>query len=584
MELKEKIRLDQLRQVNGQLRSTIVSSSLLGIVLGIQLFDIERKDVFYLWLITLVGTIFLRILMIALYKSNPIRIENLKFWDQLSRANVLLSTLNYSIAVFGMYFIENVESRMICIVVFAGVTAGAVALYGLYQRLLLLFNLPIILSLVVIHLLDFSFDNAILAGMFLLFFYIVHSSSKKYHANYMNAQIQNETIRNLTAEQVVMEEKYKIRNDFFSSMSHEIRTPLNGIIGLVDMLKETKLDEEQKDYLSTMKNSSNVLLTTINDVLDLSKLEAGRFQLSTAELNISQLIDSSLNLYQPLMHEKGLQSAIKYFDVDSNTGIIGDEIRLKQILNNLISNAVKFTDDGQITINVYKKANDEIQDWLLVEVEDTGIGVPEDDLNRIFNRFDQVINQKRKASYKDSTGLGLNISKELIRLMNGEIGAYNNEKGVTFWFKIPVYFKEQNNIQKQPDSIIKPDVKGTNALLVDDREVNLKVQSLMLQKLGFNVTTMESSIEAFKTLQQEPEKYKVVFTDIQMPEMDGIELTKKIRQELLKSILIIGVSAQVSNEFIESPEDFGFDDYLSKPVTFDKLTEVVCKHFSAIDN
>jgi signal transduction histidine kinase/CheY-like chemotaxis protein len=577
LELKDKIRLDQLRQINDQLSASILSSAILGIILGFLIFSSGQHGVFAIWLITLVATVFLRLLMISLLRAKPIREGSSKFWNQLTIGNVLLSSVNYSIAALAMLFIEDAQSRAICIIIFAGVIAGAVALYGMYQKLLVLFSAPIIISLVLVHLIDFSTNNAVLAFMFMLFTYIVYKSSKQLYTHYVNTHIQNETIRNLTAEQILLEEKHKIRNDFFASMSHEIRTPLNGIIGLVDMLKKTRLSEEQRDYVLTMKKSSNVLLNTVNDVLDLSKLEAGKFELRSSEFNIRDVVSASMDLYQPLLSEKNLKSEIDYQNIVEDTGVIGDETRILQIINNFLSNAVKFTEKGEVKILVKKETDADLQDWLFVKISDSGIGIPEVDLERIFNRYDQVMNHS-KASFKDSTGLGLNICKELVELMKGEIGAYNNENGASFWFRVPIFFKDVQSARKEVNERKGKVGRGLKVLVVDDRPVNLKVQSLMLSKLGFEVVAFDKAKSALEELLENPLLYQGLFTDIQMPDMDGIELTEKVRA-FNKEIIIIGVSAQVNSEFIETPQSFGLNNYMIKPVTLDKIEEVASKYF-----
>jgi len=358
------------------------------------------------------------------------------------------------------------------------------------------------------------------------------------------------------------------KDQFLANMSHEIRTPLNGIIGLVDLLAVARMPEPYCDYVTTIKSSSITLLRIINDILDLSKLEAARFTLTTSSFSLQEVVNKVRNLYLALIENKGLSFV---FDLESRLPdrLLGDEVRLVQVLSNLISNAVKFTAEGTIRLHVRLVSQSDDDVVLEFDVSDTGIGINEDKQQSIFKAFSQVDSSTTKSS--EGTGLGLYISQQLAVLMGGEIRfASTQGVGTTFTLSLPfkidtghtaTVMRELQEIRTTP---------AYHILLVDDNATNLRVGGEILRYLGSNVAVAQSG-EAALQLLAEDAAYDIVLMDIQMPGMDGIQTLEQIRSRLDLHLPVAALTAYSMQGDKEKYLRMGFDHYLSKPITIDKM-------------
>ncbi len=354
----------------------------------------------------------------------------------------------------------------------------------------------------------------------------------------------------------------KAKQQFLSNMSHEIRTPMNAIIGFTKVLLKTELTSKQKEYLMAIKMSGDALIVLINDILDLAKVDAGKMIFEKIPFKMALSISAMVHLFEPKIHEKNLK-LIKEYDHNIPEVLVGDPVRLHQIILNLVSNAVKFTSEGSITVTV--RLIDETEDKVKIEfsVSDTGIGIPESKIEKIFENFQQAYSGTSRLY--GGTGLGLAIVKQLVEPQGGTIRVESDlHVGSTFSFVLS-FLKTDEEIEAIVPLIkIDSTIKNLNVLVVEDIPLNQLLMKTLLDDFGFERDIASNGRIAIEKMSEKA--YDVILMDLQMPEMNGFEATDYIRNVMKSSIPIIALTADVTTVDLEKCKAVGMNDYIAKPV------------------
>jgi two-component system, sensor histidine kinase and response regulator len=363
------------------------------------------------------------------------------------------------------------------------------------------------------------------------------------------------------------------KNEFLASMSHEIRTPMNGIIGFLQLLELTELTNQQLEFINTMKTSTNTLLTVINDILDISKIEAGKLELETIPFDIRSTIETSVIPFTAKAIEKGLELNM-LIRSDIPRLLIGDPTKLRQVISNLISNAVKFTEKGEVFIEVCSKKETDNSIKLLFIVTDTGIGMTEQELSKLFKPFTQADSSSTRKY--GGTGLGLAICKRIIEVMDGEIGVSSEKgKGTTFNFSITMNKAEDSEVPLVADDSV---LKDKNLLIVDDNSMNRNIAKVYLQEAGCIVSEAASAAEALSMLIRTEGgcSFKAVLVDYKMPDMTGFDLSVALKAiPTTKDIPLILLTSMANERDAKQAKINGFSGYLSKPYKRNDLLNCV---------
>jgi len=361
---------------------------------------------------------------------------------------------------------------------------------------------------------------------------------------------------------IIAENAVKAKQQFLSNMSHEIRTPMNAIIGFTKVVLKTELSLKQKEYLTAIKISGDALIVLINDILDLAKVDAGKMVFEQTAFKMARSISAMLHLFEPKIQEKNL-TLDKEYDDNIPQVLVGDPVRLHQIILNLVSNAVKFTTKGKITVGVHLVAEDNEKVTIEFSVKDTGIGIGANKIEKIFDNFQQA--SSGTSRLYGGTGLGLAIVKQLVEQQGGKISVKSTlDEGSTFSFRLSfLKTKEEAEIQKEIEEL-DTEIKNIKVLVAEDIPLNQLLMKTLLDDFGFERDIAANGKIAIEKLQKK--SYDIILMDLQMPEMNGFETTEYIRNTMNSKIPIIALTADVTTVDLAKCRAVGMNDYIAKPV------------------
>jgi len=545
---------------------TIVGS----VMLALSLYGSINSSVLFGWVIISLLGVLVRIAISLEYSRQDSDSQSMVVWDNIFLIGVALSSCIWA-STFIFLFPENAPIQQLFLtLVLMGMMSGASAIYAPSMRAFLCFSQPILIMATLRFIFEGGHMFYILAGLGILFngtLLVTSFNFRKMNARLLNARDSAEAAS-------------QAKGEFLANMSHEIRTPMNAVTGMAELLQQTELTTQQRDYLEKQQDAATLLLNIIDDVLDFSKIEAGHLVLDKREFLVREMLENIETMMAGKAHDKDLEFHIDAA-IDIPYSLIGDPSKLCQVLINLVGNAIKFTHKGKVEIRISSYQQTADSAVLKFEVIDTGIGIAPERTHSLFRPFIQgdESNLKRYGG----TGLGLAISQRIVEKMGSKI-RFKSEigKGSQFYFRAQFALGETNpnlySIKKRPSKTIRahPVLADSRILLVEDDALNQQVAQEFLHALGSKVDTVGNGLLALAAL--ENRDYELVLLDIRMPKLNGYETIKKIRaQNRWRDLPVIAMTAQAISGEKEKCLAAGMSDFLTKPVNPNQLRETLLK-------
>ena len=534
-----------------------------------------------------IGVLFI----VLLYRVLLIYYQNIRASELSAEILIYITGFWWSFALTYEYYISQNFDILLTVLLFllVGITSGGALSMFKRKRMVVIYILILMLpSIYSVYFYGKEMSN-ILGGALILYvmFNLVYSiKQNKIWTNLQknkalmskNSQKLENVNKELNKALKVTEEAAKAKSEFLANMSHEIRTPMNGIIGAADILKGMQLGKDEYKMVDIIHKSGNSLLTIINDILDFSKIEAGKMEIEYSPFSLLESIEGVIEILKHNAIKKDLE-LIFYLDSNIKHNVIGDETRINQVLINLIGNAIKFTEKGQVFLKVDLTNETEKYYTLKFSIEDTGIGIPKEKQNKIFESFTQANGSTTRRF--GGTGLGTTISKMLVNLMGGEVGVIspnpnsNYGQGSIFYFTL----KLKKDKLTPKTIVVNNEIKGKKALIIDDNETNCFVLNKMLS--NWNIKSFEAySGKQAQSILKSINNLDLVFIDYNMPENNGFDVIKMIRNKLSNDTKIIMISSNSTDLTKAKTKKFGFDLLLYKPLKQSELYNSILKLYS----